>query len=68
MLQGTEVQTSGRVQEQAHTVVQQLDFNLRSLRASLTRQREAGGGVQAPQQGTKKGRFEAASLQVSTDG
>ena len=56
---------SGRAEE-TRPPDKQLDFDLGKLRASLKRRREAAGGLQASQQGSKKGRFEAASLQVSS--
>lgn len=45
---------------------QQVAFDLPSLRARLKRQRDtAAADLLATQQGSKRGRFEAASLQVS---
>ena len=45
---------------------QQVAFDLPSLRARLKRQRDtAAADLMATHQGSKRGRFEAASLQVS---
>ena len=44
---------------------QQLNFDLGSLRASFKRRREGTGAIRGDSPGSKKGRFEAASLQVS---
>ena len=54
--------------EQKPPTTQQLSFDLGSLRASFKRRREDAGAMHVDVPGSKKGRFEAASLQVSYPG
>ena len=54
-------------QEPAQSTWQQLQFDLPALTANLKRRREAAAATQMATQGrSKRVRFEAASLQVST--
>lgn len=53
------------VDEQARPTTQQMTFDLASLRASFKRKREDAEAMHVDAPGSKKGRFEAASLQVS---
>lgn len=52
-------------EEQVLPAAQQLTFDLGSLRTSFKRRREDAGPMHVDTPGSKKGRFEAASLQVS---
>ncbi len=64
--EAAEQQTPRPRQEDPRAVDQQVDFDLLGLRASLKRRREAAAAdLLASQQGNKRLRFEAASLQVS---
>lgn len=52
-------------EEEVLPPAQQLSFDLGRLRASVKRRREDAGAMHVDTPGSKKGRFEAASLQVS---
>ena len=65
--QESEAQWTPRAADQ-QVADQQVTFDLPSLRARLKRQRDtAAADLLATHQGSKRGRFEAASLQVSLE-
>lgn len=65
--QESEAQWTPRAADQ-QVADQQVTFDLPSLRARLKRQRDtAAADLLASHQGSKRGRFEAASLQVSLE-